>query len=65
MQSMFPLHHGNIAGMPGRIAMSISGLLLAVLSVTGVVIWERKRRGRRALALRVTPVEAQSAASRS
>lgn len=52
MQAMFPLHNGNIAGLPGRILIAISGVLVAVLSVTGVVIWEKKRRGRRALAAR-------------
>lgn len=52
MQSLFPPHSGRIAGWPGRILISLSGLAVAVLSVTGVVIWVKKRKGRRALAAR-------------
>jgi uncharacterized iron-regulated membrane protein len=44
MQAQFPLHSGRIIGIPGRILISIMGLLIAMLSVTGVVIWARKRR---------------------
>ena len=47
MQSMFPLHSGRILGLPGRILISLSGLAIALLSVTGVLIWLRKRRARR------------------
>lgn len=47
VQAQFPLHSGRILGLPGRILISLMGLVVAVLSVTGVVIWERKRRGRR------------------
>jgi len=43
MQAQFPLHSGRIAGLPGRILVSLLGLLVATLSVTGVVIWARKR----------------------
>jgi len=39
----FPLHSGRIAGIPGRIFISIMGLVVAGLSVTGVVIWLRRR----------------------
>ncbi|MBS0354607.1 MAG: PepSY domain-containing protein [Proteobacteria bacterium] len=46
LQAMFPLHSGRIAGLPGRILVSLCGLAVAVLSVTGVVIWARKRRAR-------------------
>jgi uncharacterized iron-regulated membrane protein len=46
VQLQFPLHSGRILGMPGRIMMSVMGLLVAMLSVTGVVIWWKKRRGR-------------------
>ncbi|SLM50102.1 putative iron-regulated membrane protein [Nitrospira japonica] len=45
LQIQFPLHSGRIAGIPGRIFISIMGLVVAGLSVTGVVIW-MKRRGR-------------------
>lgn len=47
VQAQFPLHSGRILGLPGRIAISLTGLLVAMLSVTGVVIWLRKRTARR------------------
>ncbi|MGA0610255.1 PepSY-associated TM helix domain-containing protein [Caldimonas sp. KR1-144] len=50
MQLQFPLHSGRIAGVAGRALMSVLGLSVATLSVTGVVIWLRKRRARRAQA---------------
>lgn len=50
MQWLFPVHSGRILGLPGRIMISISGFAVAVLSVTGIVIWAKKRRGRRAIA---------------
>ncbi|KIU50803.1 MULTISPECIES: siderophore utilization protein FsrB [Bradyrhizobium] len=46
VQMQFPLHSGRIAGLPGRILISLMGLVVAALSVTGVVIWWRKRRAR-------------------
>ncbi|MES2943861.1 MAG: PepSY domain-containing protein, partial [Pseudomonadota bacterium] len=46
VQLQFPLHSGRILGLPGRILMSLMGLLVAMLSVTGIVIWIRKRRSR-------------------
>ncbi|WP_372874458.1 PepSY-associated TM helix domain-containing protein [Pseudomonas sp.] len=46
MQAQFPLHSGRILGLPGRILVSLLGLAVAMLSVTGVVIWLRKRRSR-------------------
>jgi uncharacterized iron-regulated membrane protein len=45
-QAQFPLHSGRILGLPGRIMISVMGLVVAALSVTGVVIWHRKRRAR-------------------
>lgn len=47
VQLQLPLHSGRILGMPGRIMMSVMGLMVVMLSVTGIVIWERKRRARR------------------
>jgi uncharacterized iron-regulated membrane protein len=44
MQAQYPLHSGRILGLPGRILISISGILVALLSVTGIYIWLRKRR---------------------
>jgi uncharacterized iron-regulated membrane protein len=46
VQAQFPVHSGRILGLPGRILISITGLVVAALSVTGVVIWLRKRRAR-------------------
>ena len=43
---MFPLHSGRIARLPGRIPGSALGALVAMLSVTGVLTWARRRRGR-------------------
>lgn len=39
----FPLHTGQMFGLPGRIIILLTGLLTAVLSVTGVVIWYKKK----------------------
>ncbi|MDB5455743.1 MAG: PepSY-associated helix domain protein [Caulobacter sp.] len=46
VQAQFPLHSGRILGLPGRILISATGLVVAALSVTGVVIWWRKRKAR-------------------
>lgn len=44
MQWLLPLHTGNIIGLPGRILVCLLGLAVAVLSVTGALIWRRKCR---------------------
>ncbi len=49
LQMQFPVHSGRILGIPGRILISAMGLVVAALSVTGVVIWLRKRRARLAV----------------
>lgn len=46
VQAQFPLHSGRILGLPGRILISATGVVVAALSVTGVVIWLKKRRAR-------------------
>jgi uncharacterized iron-regulated membrane protein len=46
VQLQFPLHSGRILGLPGRILMSLMGLMVAMLSVTGIVIWAKKRKAR-------------------
>jgi uncharacterized iron-regulated membrane protein len=43
VQAQFPLHSGRILGLPGRILVSVMGVVTAALSITGVVIWWRKR----------------------
>ncbi|HJV71655.1 PepSY-associated TM helix domain-containing protein, partial [Ideonella sp.] len=58
MQSMFPLHSGRIIGLPGRVLMSLLGVAIAGFSVTGVLIWARKRRARAATApARLAPMD--------
>jgi uncharacterized iron-regulated membrane protein len=56
VQAQFPLHSGRILGLPGRILVSFMGLAVAGLSVTGVVIWYRKRRARLMRSGKATPV---------
>ncbi|MFT3848144.1 MAG: PepSY-associated TM helix domain-containing protein [Propionivibrio sp.] len=63
VQAQFPLHSGRILGLPGRIAISVMGLVVAMLSVTGAYIWWRKRRSRKAPAAvkaRSAPLRARS-----
>ncbi|MFK4753539.1 PepSY-associated TM helix domain-containing protein [Oceanobacter antarcticus] len=52
IQAQFPLHSGRILGLPGRILISAMGLVVAMLSITGVIIWWRKRRARIARSLK-------------
>lgn len=49
LQAQFPLHSGRILGLPGRILISLMGLVVAMLSVTGVYIWWKKRAARNKL----------------
>lgn len=46
LQAQFPLHSGRIIGLAGRILISAMGLVVAMLSATGLIIWVRKRRAR-------------------
>ncbi|MET0391169.1 MAG: PepSY-associated TM helix domain-containing protein [Polyangiales bacterium] len=46
MQLQFPLHSGRLFGVAGRIIVSLLGLVVAILSVTGVIIWARRKRSR-------------------
>jgi uncharacterized iron-regulated membrane protein len=46
VQAQFPMHSGRILGLPGRVLIFLMGIVVAALSVTGVVIWYRKRRAR-------------------
>ncbi len=46
VQAQFPLHSGRILGIPGRILVSLMGLVVALMSITGVIIWWRKRAAR-------------------
>lgn len=40
----FPLHSGKAFGWWGRIVIFVSGMMLCVFIVTGVMMWNRKRR---------------------
>lgn len=51
VQLQLPLHSGRILGTFGRVLMSFVGVMVAMLSITGVVIWWRKRRARRMQAI--------------
>lgn len=44
---LIELHTANLFGMPYRIFVCALGLVIVMLSVTGVYIWWRKRRARR------------------
>ncbi|PLW82183.1 peptidase [Kineobactrum sediminis] len=46
VQAQFPLHSGRILGLPGRILISVMGVIVAMLSITGVIIWWRKTSAR-------------------
>lgn len=52
MQAQLPIHSGRIAGTPGRVLVSLLGVLIAGLAATGVLLWARRqvRRGRSARA---------------
>jgi uncharacterized iron-regulated membrane protein len=43
IQAAFPVHSGRILGLPGRILVSLLGLLAAMAAVAGVVVWWRRR----------------------
>lgn len=47
VDAQYPLHSGQIAGLPGRIFISAMGAVLTTLCVTGIVIWWKKRATRR------------------
>lgn len=47
-----PLHSGRIAGMPGRIAIAVAGIVVVMLGITGTIIWWKKRAGWRAHAMK-------------
>ncbi|MCD2453701.1 PepSY domain-containing protein [Methylicorpusculum oleiharenae] len=42
-----PLHSGQIIGLPGRVLVSLSGLAVVGLAITGVLIWLSKRKALR------------------
>ena len=57
VQAQFPVHSGRILGLPGRILISLMGLVVAMLSVTGVVVWWRKWAARVSVRRKVKVVQ--------
>jgi uncharacterized iron-regulated membrane protein len=47
---LYALHMGLVFGMPYRILVCALGLVIAMLSFTGVYIWWKKRRARKSVA---------------
>ncbi|WP_432765923.1 PepSY-associated TM helix domain-containing protein [Nitrosomonas europaea] len=43
---LFALHMANVFGLPYRIFVCVLGLVIVMLSVTGIIIWIRKRAAR-------------------
>lgn len=48
---LYALHMGNVFGLPYRIFVCITGLIVVMLSVTGIIIWSKKRRVQKTLAV--------------
>lgn len=44
---LYALHEANVFGMPYRIFVCVLGLVIVMLSATGVYIWWKKRRARK------------------
>lgn len=58
---LFALHEAAVFGLPYRIFVCLLGLTIVMLSVTGVIIWWKKRRARRAKARVIAARRAGSA----
>jgi len=41
------LHEGNVFGLPCRIFVCVFGVCVAILTITGVIIWWKKHQARR------------------
>lgn len=46
-RAQLPLHSGRVGGVATRVLALLLGLATAALSVTGLLVWNRKRRARR------------------
>lgn len=51
----FPLHSGKALGLPGRILISLTGVMICVSIITGMLIWWKKRRQRQRVLMRGAP----------
>lgn len=43
----YPLHTGRILGWPGQVLVAVTGLVVALLCVTGFLVWRVRRKARR------------------
>lgn len=43
----YPLHTGRILGWPGQVLVAVTGLVVAMLCVTGLLVWTMRRKARR------------------
>jgi uncharacterized iron-regulated membrane protein len=62
LQAQFPIHSGRIIGVTGRVIVSLLGLAVAALSVTGLVLWWRRQRARHKHTVRIRGIAASGPA---
>jgi uncharacterized iron-regulated membrane protein len=48
LRLQYPLHSGQVVGLPGQVLVCLLGIATAGLAATGVWVWWRKRAARRA-----------------
>jgi len=58
---LYALHQGEVFGLPYRIFVCMMGLVITMLSVTGVYLWLKKRRSQRIARLRRVILKRESA----
>lgn len=51
----YPLHTGRILGLAGQVLVAVMGLVVAMLCVTGLLLWSVRSKARRATASRGRP----------
>lgn len=59
------LHMAALWGTPFKVFITLMGLIVALLSVTGVVIWWKKRQGRQRMAVRAADGDQAAGSIRS
>ncbi len=60
---LYALHFGAVGGWPYRLLLTVIGLGVVMLSVTGVYLWWKKRRGRQRSRASVATIPATGTAS--
>ena len=58
------LHTAAVFGLPYRIFVSVTGMAIIVLSITGIVVWAKKRKARAFRSRRKTPARQLTSARR-